>query len=106
VSAEQLESAARLLEPLLEDLVFVGGAVVPLLLTDPAAQTPRVTKDVDAIDTRAVSVALTYARASELRGLGFDEAQEMIGRCRPTAGTHGPSNTPPGASLRAGDQSA
>lgn len=33
----------------LDDAVFVGGAVIPLLLTDPGAVVPRVTLDVDVV---------------------------------------------------------
>ena len=33
----------------LSDVVFVGGAVVGLLLTDPAAPPPRATDDVDVV---------------------------------------------------------
>jgi hypothetical protein len=46
---EQLITAARLLRPLLADLVFVGGTVTGLLITDEAAAPPRPTLDVDAI---------------------------------------------------------
>src|ERR1035437_2265717 len=44
-----LLSAARLLRPLLEELVFVGGCVTGLLITDEAAPSVRATLDVDAI---------------------------------------------------------
>ena len=43
----QLIAAAQLLRPLLDELVFVGGAVTGLLITDEAASDPRVTFDVD-----------------------------------------------------------
>ena len=46
---EQLIAAAHLLRPLLGDLVFVGGSVTGLLITDEAAGDPRATLDVDAI---------------------------------------------------------
>ena len=46
---EQLIIAARLLRPLLGELVFVGGTVTGLLITDEAAAGPRTTLDVDAI---------------------------------------------------------
>jgi len=44
-----LEAAVRVLEPLLDDLVFVGGCATGLLITDPAADGVRPTTDVDAI---------------------------------------------------------
>jgi hypothetical protein len=46
---DQLIIAARLLRPLLGELVFVGGIVTGLLITDEAAAGPRTTLDVDAI---------------------------------------------------------
>ncbi len=42
-----LERVAAALHPLLDRLVFVGGNVVDLLLTDPAKAHVRVTDDVD-----------------------------------------------------------
>src|SRR5436190_7534738 len=44
-----LLSAARLLRPILKDLVFVGGCATGLLITDDAAPPVRATIDVDAI---------------------------------------------------------
>jgi len=44
-----LRTIARALEPLTDQLVFVGGAVAGLLVTDPLAETVRATNDVDAI---------------------------------------------------------
>ena len=46
---EQLINAAQLLRPLLDEVVFVGGSVTGLLITDSAAGDPRATRDVDAI---------------------------------------------------------
>jgi hypothetical protein len=46
---DQLITAAELLRPLLNELVFVGGSIVGLLITDEAAADPRITIDVDAI---------------------------------------------------------
>lgn len=50
-----LEAAVRLLEPLLDELVFAGGCVTGLLITDPAAGGIRPTKDVDAMSRRMLS---------------------------------------------------
>ncbi len=44
-----LVSAARLLSPLLDELVFVGGCTTSLLITDPASSGVRATFDVDTI---------------------------------------------------------
>jgi len=46
---DQLKTAAETLRPLLGELVFVGGCVTGLLITDEAAGDPRSTLDVDAI---------------------------------------------------------
>ncbi len=52
-----ISEVAKRLTPLLEQLVFVGGATVDLLLTDQAAQTARPTEDVDTI----IDVATKHA---------------------------------------------
>lgn len=46
---ELLEMAAQILQPLLPEIVFVGGCATALLITDPAAAPLRVTYDVDVI---------------------------------------------------------
>lgn len=67
-----LEAAVKLLQPLLDDLVFVGGCATGLLITDPAAVGIRPTKDVDAI-TEVGSYA-EYAKLTDrLRGVGLTE---------------------------------
>ena len=67
-----LEAAVRLLRPVLDDLVFLGGCATGLFLTDSAAAGLRPTKDVDAI-TKVASYA-EYAKLSErLRELGLTE---------------------------------
>lgn len=69
---QQLIDAAQLLRPLLHDLVFVGGCVTGLLITDQAAGAPRTTFDVDAI--AEITSYAQYAEFGErLRALGFAE---------------------------------
>jgi hypothetical protein len=46
---ERLRLVALALGDLCEEVVFVGGAVVGILLSDPAAERPRATDDVDTI---------------------------------------------------------
>ncbi len=46
---DRLLRTARLLRPLLGELVFVGGQVAELLVTDPAAVRVRPTDDVDVV---------------------------------------------------------
>lgn len=67
-----LIDAARLLNPLLGDLVFVGGSTTALLITDRGAADVRPTYDVDAI--AEITSYAAYADFSErLRNLGFTE---------------------------------
>jgi len=67
-----LGEAARLLSPLLGELVFVGGSTTALLITDKAAAEVRPTYDVDAI--AEISSYAAYADFSErLRRCGFSE---------------------------------
>lgn len=49
-----LQKVAHALGPLLEEVVFVGGTIPSLLITDPASPPVRPTKDVDlVVDTRS-----------------------------------------------------
>ena len=67
-----VEDAAAKLVPLLDEVVFVGGAVLPLLVTDKGAAPVRGTLDVD-----VVSAITTYGEyavfAERIRALGFTE---------------------------------
>jgi len=67
-----LLSAARLLQPLLDDLVFVGGCITGLLITDKAAPNVRATIDVDAI-VGIASYAEYASFGQRLRGIAFGE---------------------------------
>ncbi|HEY6347500.1 MAG TPA: hypothetical protein VIY49_38920 [Bryobacteraceae bacterium] len=69
---ERLIATAALLRPMLGDLVFVGGAVTSLLVTDEGAGAPRTTMDVDAI-AEITSYAEYAAFGERLRALGFSE---------------------------------
>jgi len=82
-----LEEAAHVLQPFLDELVFLGGCATGLLLTDPAAAGLRATRDVDAI-TEVVSYA-EYDRLSErLRAVGLSEdTTEGAPLCRWRKGT-------------------
>lgn len=79
---ELLTDAARLLKPLLGELVFVGGSTTSLLITDKAAAEVRPTYDVDAI--AEITSYAAYADFSErLRKIGFNEdAGEGAPICR------------------------
>ena len=69
---ERLIAAVELLRPVLGELVFVGGSVTHLLVTDEGAGAPRTTLDVDTI-TEITSYAAYAAFGERLRELGFSE---------------------------------
>jgi predicted nucleotidyltransferase len=71
----RLASAAKKLEPLLDQVVFVGGCVTELLVTDPAAAPVRPTLDVDAI-VEIASYAELAALEERLRELGFQHSSK------------------------------
>jgi hypothetical protein len=81
MSAAQLEVAADLLGPLLDDVVFVGGATVHLWLTDPDAPPARATDDVDVI-CEVATRARYYRLGERLRERGFQEAADTSVLCR------------------------
>src|SRR6056297_2848087 len=68
---DNVGEVARALAPLglLDDVVFVGGATVPMLLSDPAALPPRVTADVDIV-VDVVGRARFYDIEARLREAG------------------------------------
>lgn len=70
---ELLELAAKLLRPLLGELVFLGGCATDLLITDPGAPKIRATSDVDAIVE--VGGLIEYHKLEgQLRDLGFTQS--------------------------------
>lgn len=79
---ELLIVAAKLLRPVLHDLVFVGGCATGLLVTDEAAAEVRPTFDVDAI--AEITSYVEYTTFGErLHKLGFTEdASEDAPICR------------------------
>lgn len=77
-----LVDAAKLLKPILGELVFVGGCTTALLITDKAAADVRATYDVDAI--AEITSYVGYAKFSErLEALGFrEDTREGAPLCR------------------------
>jgi len=69
---ELLVAAARLLVPLLDELVFVGGCATGLMIIDKAAASVRPTLDVDAI-AEITSYAEYVNFSQRLRAIGFTE---------------------------------
>lgn len=66
------ESVVHVLAPVLDELVFVGGCMTGLFITDPAAGGIRPTRDVDAI-VDVTSYAKYAALSERLRALGLAE---------------------------------
>ncbi len=62
INLRVVEKVANSLEELNKDVIYVGGAIVSLYVTDEGAEQPRPTKDID------ISVQIsTYAQMEELR---------------------------------------
>jgi hypothetical protein len=81
MSASQLEAAAAVLGPLVDEVVFVGGAMVHLWITEPGAPPARATDDVDVICE--VATRVEYHRLGErLRERGLREAMDEPVICR------------------------
>lgn len=79
VSRGMIETAARLLGPLRDDVVFLGGIALALLITDPAAPDMRPTEDVDVI--MAITSRIKYYKlGDQLRELGFKDDPYVL--CR------------------------
>ena len=77
-----LEEAATKLRTLLNEVVFVGGATLGLLITDTGAAPVRATIDVDVI-IEIVSYAEYLEFSEHLKGFGFTEdAREGAPLCR------------------------
>lgn len=81
MSALQLEVAAELLGPILDEVVFIGGATVHLWLTEPAAPPARATEDVDVI-CEVATRAEYYRLCERLRVRGFEESAGEPVLCR------------------------
>jgi hypothetical protein len=77
-----LVDAAKLLKPILSELVFVGGCTTGLLITDRAAADVRPTYDVDAI--AEITSYIEYTEFAErLKTLGFrEDTREGAPLCR------------------------
>jgi predicted nucleotidyltransferase len=81
VSADPIETAATALGPLLNDVVFLGGASIHLWLSDPGAPDTRATEDVDVISD-ITSLTSYYKLGERLRARGFSEASDSRVICR------------------------
>jgi predicted nucleotidyltransferase len=73
---ENVAAVARRLQEIgIDDVVFVGGATIELLVTDPAAPPARPTVDVDLV-TPVASRSAFYALEAKLRDAGHRPAEE------------------------------
>jgi predicted nucleotidyltransferase len=85
-SDEQLEvlrTVARALGPLNEDVVYVGGIAVGLLVTDPGAPTARPTNDVDLVLEVASTIEYQTKLRKRLVRCGFrEDTRERAPLCR------------------------
>lgn len=75
-----LRHIAEALGDLREQLVFVGGAVAGLLVTDPLADTVRATRDVDAVVNANRAMFYRIEQAVAQRGFARDVQSDVI--CR------------------------
>lgn len=79
---EQILEIARQMEPLGYAFAFLGGSVLHLLVTDPAALPIRVTKDVDVLVDAPTRRSYTDLE-SKLRSIGFrNDTREAAPICR------------------------
>ena len=81
MSALQLEAAAAVLGPLVDEVVFVGGATVHLWITESGAPPARATDDVDVI-CEVATRAEYYRLGEKLRERGLQEAADSPVLCR------------------------
>ena len=81
MSIQLLEAAATTLGELVHDVIFVGGATIPLWITDPAAPPARPTKDVDVIVEVTTRTAY-YDFETKLRERRFRQDQHDGVICR------------------------
>jgi hypothetical protein len=79
---ELLMVAAKLLSPIADELVFVGGCTTGLLITEDASADVRPTKDVDTI-SEVTSYAAYMDLSDRLKDLGFvEDISEGAPLCR------------------------
>lgn len=98
MSIDLLELAAGALGPLLDEVVFVGGATVTLWITDPGAPPVRPTKDVDGREELVDEVAHAPADVRDYIG---DELRALLAAPRFSDGLFGALRPDPGGQARA-----
>lgn len=79
---EMLKMAAVRLKPLLDELVFIGGSIIELFITDQAAMDIRETNDIDVI-VETLTYSGYVVLTDRLRQLGFvNDPREDAPICR------------------------
>jgi hypothetical protein len=87
---ELVEIVAAALDDLCDQLVFVGGAITGLLLTDPAAPSTSSTKDVDVIVSVTTRAEYLSVLGDRMRALSFrEDIEEDAPMCRWRLGSSG-----------------
>lgn len=71
---EIVDLAAKLLGPLREEVVFVGGSILGFLVTEPGSRKPRLTDGADVI-VEATTKVECHLVEEKLRSLGFQHDQ-------------------------------
>ena len=74
---EMVAYVAERLQELREEFVFLGGAIVGLLVDQPGARSPRVTRDVD-----ATVQASTLSEDSRIGGTSSRSIRQFDKRCQ------------------------
>jgi hypothetical protein len=81
-SVQAIRFVAERLDTLTERMVFLGGATLGLLVTEPGAAAPRPTKDVDLIVEVTMREYLDNSFRSQLLNRGFREVTDEAVLCR------------------------
>jgi len=74
-AVENLVKAHQVLKKLDRPVPYVGGAVIPLYVIDPAAERPRPTKDVDTV-IKTTTYAEYVNNQEKLRSIGLKESSD------------------------------
>jgi predicted nucleotidyltransferase len=81
-SIEMVRAVVRHLGDLADDCVFLGGAITPLLITDPAAPASRATRDVDLIVDIGTRAEYTVLRKTLITKGFTEDTREGAPLCR------------------------
>ncbi len=74
-SVKKLIKAHRVLKKLDQQVTYVGGAVIPLYIKDPAAEKPRTTLDVDTV-VKTTTYGEYVKTENKLRSIGLKQSRD------------------------------